>query len=125
MKLKLFIILLFIFFLVKPIFSFKIDDISAQDAILQSSLLLLIYADCVHTHYYLNNDPSLYEQNPFLDKTPSGKDMALLGTGFFLIHTGVTVLLPSRFRPIWQSTFIGIEVHSLYKNIFLCTSKKF
>ena len=89
-------------------------DWTTQDTILQASLIGLIAIDWMQTLESLNGN--YYETNPILGKEPSRSEVNICIASSMIIATAVAYLLPSKYRIIFQSIVIGVELEAVNYN---------
>jgi hypothetical protein len=94
---------------------------STQDTVMQTSLGVLIAADIAQTQHaiidcYGTNKLCGYEMNPILGKHPSSEALFTYNITAFILHLGVSMALPSKYRTIWQSLWLGAEAATVTSN---------
>ena len=100
------------------------DKWNMQDSVLEGSYGLLYLIDGIYTVHNLKKD-NIKELNIFSGEHPSTRKIFVYTSIFFIGHTGIAYMLPSKFRTIWQSIFIGVELTAIYRNFMVCTKYKF
>jgi len=91
------------------------SDWSTQDTILQSAVIGLIYLDWMQTNYIYYSD-DFYETNQILNMRFNPTTIAVYMSSMMVAHTIIAVLLPPKYRAIWQAVIIGMQAHVVYNN---------
>lgn len=106
--------LLFILFFTMD--SFPQDPWTLQDTILQGAFTAVTVIDWLQTRQVAKN-PSRYEENnKFLGKHPTMREVNSYFVFYIISHAGVSYFLPKPYRAIWQSFYIGMEFDAVQSN---------
>lgn len=86
-----------------------------QDTVLQSAFIFFTTIDWLQSRSMI--EQGFIEGNPIFGKDkPSKLQFDLMIPAGMIIHTGISILLPKRYRTPWQCIFIGIESHATALN---------
>jgi hypothetical protein len=92
------------------------DKWNLRDISLHLTGQTLLTIDMIDTKYSLDHHKYVEEQNPILGKHPSDKRYYIYNYSMMAIHTAVAVIIPSKFRPIWETAWIGGEAFAVFNN---------
>lgn len=82
-----------------------------QDTVLQSTFLFFTTIDWLQSRSMI--DQGYIEGNPiFKNDKPSKLQFDLMIPAGMILHTGISVALPKRYRTAWQCVWIGIEAYA-------------
>jgi hypothetical protein len=91
------------------------DDWSRADTYREATYLTLHTIDWAQTREIARN-PNYYEQNMYLGKHPSIREVDRYFAAMALAHIGVAYILPSEWRTPFQYVTIGVEVGAVVHN---------
>lgn len=92
----------------------RADEWTRFDTALEAGYAATVTVDWLQTRASLLHGGM--ELNPLLGHRPSQAMVAGYCAGNALLHAGVSWLLPSPYRTIWQSVTLGVEGHAVYRN---------
>ena len=90
------------------------DKWDKEDIILQSIFTIETLIDWKQTKTFIKKGG--IESNPFLGENPSQGKIDLYIGSSILLHTGISHILPKKYRNYWQLIWIGIEGQAIHKN---------
>lgn len=102
LKIIIFLIVLF------PSLSFA-SDWTSKDTKYQVAYTTLHVADWLQTLQIADNPDRYYEKNKVIGNHPTRGRVNTYFATTLLLHTGVSYLLPPKYRRVWQVVTIGIE----------------
>ena len=85
-----------------------------QDSVLQIAVISSIAVDMMQTNYALNN--GCKEENPILGEHPNKLKFYTYNISVMTLHTMTSYILPKRYRTIFQSVYLGIELGVITSN---------
>lgn len=112
--------------LLLPSLAIAADKWTKDDIMLEAACVALNVADYVTTDRILHrgDGPSrAMETNPFIGSHPSRERLMYFGIGSTVLHIAVAHYMPAKYRPIWQSIWIGtkgaVVMNNLHVNVVL------
>lgn len=108
------LLLLLSFLLAAP--ALAADPWSPADKATEAAYLLLHAADWGQTLYIAEHPESYVETNGILGEHPSRKRVNAYFITMALLHVGAVHVLPSRWRPVFQYFWIGVEAGVVTNN---------
>lgn len=108
------------------LFAINRNKWETHEIVLQSTVITLTTVDLMQTYTFLYKDPyrgNHKETNWAMGEFPSKERFFIVGTGWIVIHTGISHLLhylpPKTSKilvPIWQCFFIAEEMGCIHHN---------
>lgn len=111
---KLIIIVLFL--VLTPVYSFSFDKWSNQDYALQGLVVSTLVMDWSQTRYIARNSMVFHENNFILGEHPSVNRVNSYFISSITVNTLIVYLLPSQYRSYWQYATIAVESGFIYHN---------
>lgn len=103
---------LLIFFLSAPSYAF--DKWNKEDIALQTIFTIETLIDWKQTKTCMKNGGR--EKNYLLGSRPNQQTIDLFMGSSILLHAGISMLLPKKYRNYWQYLWIGIEAKVIHHN---------
>jgi hypothetical protein len=113
--------ILALFLISSPAFA---DEWSREDTYREAAYLTLHTLDWAQTREIARN-PAYYEQNMYLGKHPTVRQVDRYFAAMALAHVGVAYLLPSEWRRPFQYLTIGVELGAVAHNFSIGISANF
>jgi len=98
--------------------SFAADEWTKADITREAVFVGLQLIDWQQTKYIANHD-EFTELNPILGKYPTTSEVDRYFAITTLGHIAVTHVLPKKYRPYWQYTWIGIQGFTVTRNFII------
>jgi len=93
------------------------EPMTAEQKVLQGTYLGVHAIDWSQTRTIAKNPDEFYEINPLMGKHPSTEEVDAYMAASALLHTGITMSLPSEYRKYWFGGSFVVKLNLINMNI--------
>ena len=93
------------------------EPLTKEQKVLQGTYLGVHAIDWRQTRTIAKNPDRFYEINPLMGKHPSTKEVDAYMAASALLHTGITMSLPSEYRKYWFGGSFAIKLNLINMNV--------
>ena len=93
------------------------DPMTKEDQALQGTYLAFHGVDWRQTRHIAKHPNRYYEINPLMGKHPSTDEVDAYMAASALLHTGITMSLPSEYRKYWFGSSFAVKLYLIDMNV--------